>query len=160
MGDTIMIRTKAMINARPIAEKDKWETPPNVFKNLNDEFNFTLDPCCELRTAKCSKFFTLEDDGLSKDWQGETVFCNPPYSNGNIDMWMEKCYRESLKPNTMVIALVAVSTSAKWFHEWVLNKAELRFVERRVRFVGAPYTATFSSVILIFGRTGMKSYKQ
>lgn len=155
-----MIRTRAMIKARPIAQKDKYETPPPLFKKLDDEFHFTLDPCCELHTAKCKKFYTLEDDGLSKDWQGETVFCNPPYSNGNIDKWMEKCYKESLKPNTIIVALVAVSTSANWFHNWVLNKAELRFVERRVRFVGAPYTATFSSVVVIFGRTGIKSFKQ
>lgn len=155
-----MIRTKAMIKARPVTSKDKWETPDHIFGMLNQEFNFTLDPCCEPHTAKCSKYYTLEDDGLSKDWQGEIVFVNPPYSNGNIDLWMEKCYMESLKPNTTVVALVAVSTSAKWWHEWVMNKAELRFIERRVQFVGAPYTATFSSVIVIFGLTGIKSFKQ
>jgi site-specific DNA-methyltransferase (adenine-specific) len=155
-----MIRTKAMITAQPIAQKDKWETPSRLFEKLNDEFQFTLDPCCEAHTAKCSRFYTFEDNGLSKDWAGETVFCNPPYSNGNIDIWMEKCYKESLKPDTIVVALVAVSTSAKWFHEWVLNKAELRFVERRIRFAGAPYTATFSSVIVVFGKSGIKSYQQ
>jgi len=149
-----------MIKARAVQQKDKWATPDPLFDKLNKEFRFTLDPCCEVHTAKCSKYYTLEDNGLDKDWQGETVFCNPPYSNGNIDLWMEKCYKESLKPNTTVVALVAVSTSAKWFHQWVLNKAELRFVDRRVKFVGAPYTATFSSVIVIFGRSGIKSFKQ
>jgi site-specific DNA-methyltransferase (adenine-specific) len=155
-----MIRTKAMIKARPITQKDKWETPKLIYRPLNKEFGFTLDPCCETHTAKCSKYYTLEEDGLSKDWQGEIVFCNPPYSNGNIDLWMEKCYKESLKPNTIVVALVAVSTSARWWHQWIMNKAELRFIERRVKFVGAPYTATFSSVIVIFGRSGIKSFKQ
>ncbi len=155
-----MIRTKQMINARPGTQKDTWETPGGLFSKLNNEFGFTLDPCCEPHTAKCAKFYTLDDDGLSKDWQGEIVFCNPPYSNGNIDMWMEKCYLESLKPNTTVVALVAVSTSSIWFHNWILNKAELRFVERRVKFVGAPYTATFSSIIVVFGRTGIRSFKQ
>lgn len=155
-----MIRTKAMINARPVTQKDKWETPEHIFRKLDQEFHFTLDPCAETHTAKCKKYFTIEEDGLSKDWKGETVFCNPPYSNENIDMWMEKCYNESLKPNTTVVALVAVSASANWWHEWVLNKAELRFVERRVQFVGAPYTATFSSVIVVFGRSGIKSFKQ
>ena|SRR5690242_3521038 len=149
-----------MINARPITQKDKWETPEPLFKQLDDEFNFTLDPCCEIETAKCPKYYTIDDDGLSKDWSGETVFCNPPYSNGNIDKWMEKCYRESLKQKTTVVALVAVSTSARWWHMWVINKAELRFIERRVKFVGAPYTATFSSVIVVFGRTGLKSFSQ
>lgn len=155
-----MIRTKQMIKARPVTQKDKWETPNHIYYKLDMEFHFTLDPCCEPGTAKCSKYYTLEDDGLTKDWQGETVFCNPPYSNGNIDLWMKKCYLESLKLNTTVVALVAVSTSAKWWHKYVINKAELRFVERRVRFVGAPFTATFSSVIAVFGRSGIKSFKQ
>lgn len=155
-----MIRTKKMINARPVTQKDKWETPPPVYNPLNKEFHFTLDPCCEVHTAKCSKYYTMEDDGLTKDWQNEVVFCNPPYSNGNIDLWMEKCYKESLKPYTTVVALVAVSASAKWWHLWVMNKCEMRFIERRVRFVGAPYLATFSSVILVVGRTGIKSFKQ
>jgi site-specific DNA-methyltransferase (adenine-specific) len=155
-----MIRTKAMINARPIQQKDKWGTPPGLYKKLNDEFHFTLDPCAEPHTAKCEKYYTIEDDGLSKDWQGEVVFCNPPYSNGNIDLWMEKCYNESKKPNTTVVALVAVSTSSKWWHYYIMNKAQLRFIERRVKFMDAPYTATFSSVIVVFGRTGIISFKQ
>lgn len=149
-----------MIKARPVTQKDKWATPEHIFNKLNQEFNFTLDPCCEPHTAKCGKFYTQYDDGLSKDWAGERVFCNPPYSNGNIDLWMEKCYMESRKPDTLVVALVAVSTSAKWWHQWVLNNAELRFIERRVQFVGAPYTATFSSVIVVFGGSGIRSFKQ
>jgi site-specific DNA-methyltransferase (adenine-specific) len=149
-----------MIKARPVTQKDKWETPDRIYAPLNKEFNFTLDPCCEPETAKCPKYYTLEDDGLSKDWQGEIVFCNPPYSNGNIDLWMEKCYTESLKPNTTVVALVAVSTSANWWHNWVINKCQIRFIERRVKFVGAPYDATFSSAILVFGRRGITSFKQ
>jgi phage N-6-adenine-methyltransferase len=155
-----MIRTKEMINARPVTQKDKWETPPSFYAKLNAEFNFTLDPCCEPNTAKCSKYYTMEDDGLTKDWGGEIVFCNPPYSNGNIDLWMIKCLRESLKENTIVVALVAVSTSSKWFHEYVLGRCEIRFVERRIKFVDAPYTATFSSMVLVFGRSGLTSISQ
>lgn len=155
-----MIRTKAMIKARPVTQKDKWGTPNHIFKKLDEEFHFTLDPCAETHTAKCKKFYTIEDDGLSKDWEGETVFVNPPYSNGNIDKWMEKCYTESLKINTTVVAMVAVSGSANWWHKYVLNKAELRFIERRVKFIGAPFTAPFSSVIVVYGKTGIKSFKQ
>lgn len=149
-----------MIKARPITQKDKWGTCPKIFKPLNEEFNFTLDPCCEIETALCEKYYTQKENGLIQDWQGEKVYCNPPYSNGNIDLWMEKCYIESLKPNTTVVALVPVSTSARWWHSWVMNKSEIRFIERRVKFVGAKYTAPFSSAILVYGRTGITSFKQ
>lgn len=50
-----------------------------VFDQLNEEYRFTLDPCCTRETAKCDHFFTKEDDGLSRSWGGHTVFMNPPY---------------------------------------------------------------------------------
>jgi len=149
-----------MINALPVKDKDKWETPDHIFDKLNKEFHFTLDPCCEIHTAKCKKFYTIEDNGLNKNWQGEIVFCNPPYSSGNIDKWIKKCYEESLKPKTTVVALTAVSGSAKWWHSYVINRAEKRYIERRVKFIGARYTAPFSSVILVFGGSGIKSFSQ
>jgi len=149
-----------MAKARPVTQKDKWETPGHIYNKLNQEFNFTLDPCCEPNTAKCAKYYTMEDDGLSKSWEGETVFVNPPYSAGNIDRWTRKCYEESLKPNTIVVALIPVSTSAKWWHSYVLNKGQLRYVERRIQFEGAAQSAPFSNVIIVYGESGSISFKQ
>ena len=56
-----------------------WETPPEIFNELNKEFKFTLDPCCDEKTAKCSKFYTEKDNGLIQDWSRDIVFVNPPY---------------------------------------------------------------------------------
>lgn|SRR5574341_743717 len=148
-----MIVNKELATSAGHANKDLWSTPSKVYNPLNDEFRFTLDPCCVAETAKCSKFFTPVEDGLKQNWSGEIVFCNPPYSRGNIDLWVKKCYEESQKPNTIVVALLPVSTSSDWFHNWVWGKAELRFVKRRVRFVGAPFTAPFSSVIAIYNNS-------
>ena len=47
-----------------------WATPQDFFDKLNDEFNFTLDPCALPDNAKCKNFFTPEDDGLSQNWGG------------------------------------------------------------------------------------------
>lgn len=145
-----MIVNKELAVSNGCLQKDLWETPENIFKPLHYEFNFTLDPCCEYHTAKCERFFTPVENGLIQDWSGNVVFCNPPYSRGNIDLWVEKCYNESQKDNTVIVALVPVSTSAKWFHQYVLGKAEIRFIQGRIRFVGAPFTAPFSSMILIY----------
>lgn len=70
----------ATIKAMTSTGKDDWETPAWLFKQLNAEFHFTLDPCCTHETAKCSKHYTPEENGLIQDWGGEIVFCNPPYS--------------------------------------------------------------------------------
>ena len=44
---------------------NEWSTPQEFFDQLNEEYRFTLDPCCTRETAKCDHFFTKEDDGLS-----------------------------------------------------------------------------------------------
>lgn len=71
------------------SKSDEWETPQQLFDSLNDEFGFTLDPCCTKENAKCEKFYTIEDDGLSKSWYGDVVFMNPPYGRG-IGHWVKK----------------------------------------------------------------------
>lgn len=50
--------------------KDNWETPLEFFEKLDEEFHFTLDPCCTGKTAKCKKFYTEKENGLVQDWKG------------------------------------------------------------------------------------------
>ena len=59
---------------------DVWGTPQWLFDALDKEFGFTLDPCSDGTNAKCSKFYSIHDSGLLKDWGTEQVFMNPPYS--------------------------------------------------------------------------------
>lgn len=73
------------------AKTDEWETPQELFNKLNDEFHFTLDVCATMENAKTARYFTKEQDGLSKDWTGETVWCNPPYGR-QMYAWIHKCY--------------------------------------------------------------------
>ena len=85
------------------SETDMWATPQEFFAELDQEFNFTLDPCASPENAKCAKYFTVEDDGLRQDWAGHTVFCNPPYGR-QIGKWVKK-YEES-KAGTTVVMLI------------------------------------------------------
>ena len=144
-----MIVNKELAQSKGCEKKDKWETPHDLFDQLNSEFHFTLDPCCEVSTAKCRKYYTEKENGLLQDWTHEVVFVNPPYSRGNIDLWMKKCWEESLK-GVRIVALIPVSSSSNWWHEYVLGCSEIRYIRRRVKFVGARYTAPFSSCIAIY----------
>lgn len=159
-----MIVNTELANSTGCDQKDRWETPQRIYDKLNDEFGFTLDPCCEAKTAKCEKYYTEADDGLSQCWAGEIAFVNPPYSRRNIDKWIKKCYKESgafkLSNYSLVVALLPVSTSSDWFHKYIIGKAEIRFVNKRIRFIGAPFTAPFSSMIVIWGRLGVKTFNQ
>lgn len=71
------------------SKTDQWSTPQDFFDELNDEFNFDLDPCADELNHKCQHFFTKEQNGLSKDWGGHCVFCNPPYGK-DIALWVKK----------------------------------------------------------------------
>jgi phage N-6-adenine-methyltransferase len=136
--------------------KDDWETPQSFFDELDKEFHFTLDPCATTQTAKCSKYYTKEDDGLSKDWSGETVFINPPYSkkqkgNPGQEAWIKKSYEEGQKPNTICVMLLPARTDTLAFHRYIYHKAsEIRFVKGRLRFGGCKDAAPFPSMVVVF----------
>lgn len=49
---------------------EEWSTPQDFFDKMNEEFHFTLDACATEENAKCEKFYTKADDGLSKTWGG------------------------------------------------------------------------------------------
>lgn len=127
----------------------EWATPQEVFDKLNEEFHFTLDPCALPSNAKCAKFYTPAEDGLTQNWEGETVFCNPPYGR-QLGLWVRKCREESWKQKTKVVMLIPARTDTKWFHEHIYNKAEIRFIKGRLKFGGSKNSAPFPSMIVIF----------
>ena len=47
------------------------ETPGYLFDKLSQIFNFTVDVCALPENAKCERFYTPDDDGLSMPWGGE-----------------------------------------------------------------------------------------
>jgi phage N-6-adenine-methyltransferase len=52
------------------SNSDEWATPAEIFKMLDDEFSFNLDPCANSQNHKCDTFYTVENDGLSHSWGG------------------------------------------------------------------------------------------
>lgn len=132
------------------SQTDLWATPQEFFDKLNAEFGFTLDPCATHENAKCDKYFTIKEDGLKQDWQGETVFCNPPYGRVIKD-WVKKCYEESRKENTTVVMLIPARTDTSYFHDYIYNKAkEIRFIRGRLKFGNAKNSAPFPSMVVVF----------
>lgn len=131
------------------SEKDDWETPQEFYDRLDEEFGFTLDPASSDENHKCEKHFTKKEDGLLKSWQGETVFCNPPYGR-QIAPWVEKGYRESRDEDTMVVMLLPARTDTRWFHDHIYGKAEIRFIKGRLKFGDSKNSAPFPSMVVIY----------
>lgn len=125
-----------------------WSTPDNLYLDLCKEFKFTLDVCALPENTKCKFFFTPDDDGLLQPWGKNICWCNPPYGR-KIGQWCEKAFRESFNGATTVMILPA-RTGTNWFHNWVLGKAEIRFLKGRLKFGNAKYNAPFDSMIIIY----------
>ena len=144
--------TSAKNNGRYNGNGREWATPPEVFDPLNEEFRFTLDPCATAATAKCPRYFTEADDGLTQSWAGERVFMNPPYGR-EVYAWTRKAVQEA--PGAIIIVgLLPASTDLAWWHDDVVDTlAEVRYIRGRVRFLtGGPYRASgfFASVVVIW----------
>ena len=141
------------------SKSDEWGTPQELFDELNKRFNFTLDPWATPENAKCVKYFTPEEDGLSKDWSGHTVFLNPPYTRGAIAKWVKKAHDEGNKPDTMVICLLPSRTDTKYWHEYCMEAAHIYFIKGRLKFKGeANNSAPFPSALIIFSKDKKKYF--
>lgn len=143
------------IDVMYMSQSNEWSTPQDFFDGLNEEFHFDLDPCADETNHKCEKYFTKEDDGLSQNWGGNRVFCNPPYGS-EIGKWVEKSYREGCKDNTLVVMLIPARTDTRYFHDYILHRSEIRFVSGRLKFGDGKNSAPFPSMVVIFRGAKMR----
>lgn len=148
-----MALQKAMVSSK----SNEWSTSQKFFDELDKEFKFTLDPCSTHENHKCDKYYTIEDDGLSKDWSNDVVFMNPPYG-GNTATWINKAYNESLNGAT-VVCLIVSSTDRSYWHEYIFPYAQqIRFIRGRLKFGNSKSTAPFASAVVIFDNNN--TYKE
>lgn len=128
---------------------DEWATPQEFFDELNEEFHFTLDQAANEENHKCETFFTKEQNGLTCQWGGHTVFCNPPYGR-EIGKWVQKAWEEHKTSGNTVVMLLPARTDTRWFHEFIYGKAEIRFVRGRLKFGNATNSAPFPSMVVVW----------
>lgn len=103
-------------------ESDVWVTPPGLRKKIERRWNLDYDPCP----------VQPKQDGLSVRW-GERCFVNPPYSDA--ETWLEKAHREILDHETdIAVFLLFANTDTAWFHDLILGKSRIYFIQGRVKF--------------------------
>jgi len=129
------------------SQTSEWPTPQWLFDELNEEFNFTLDPCSTDENAKCSHHFTRQDNGLLKNWRREIVFMNPLYGR-EIGAWMGKAF-DAAQNGATVVCLVPSRTDTQWWHTHAM-RGEVRFLRGRLKFGNSSNSAPFPSALVIF----------
>jgi phage N-6-adenine-methyltransferase len=140
-------RQKRSVHFR--SETDLWETPLDFFAELDAEFRFQLDVCAIAENAKCPRFFSPEEDGLTQTWTG-ICWMNPPYGRA-IGAWIEKAWR-SARDGATVVCLVPARTDTRWWHEYVMKASEVRYLRGRLKFGGEENSAPFPSALVVFGQ--------
>jgi len=147
------------------SKSSNWETPTDLFDELNLEFGFTLDAAASDDNALCDDYYTREQDGAIQRWAGHTVFVNPPYDHKSLTRFMDKALAEMVGNGvTTVLLYPAHKTDQKWWHKlWRLYlsgqyKIEIRWVKGRLTFGLPPELrkenekaegATFPNVVIV-----------
>ena len=142
-----------------MSKKMDWETPNKLFDKLNHEFSFDIDVCATEENKKCNKYFSVDDDGLSKQWSG-ICWMNPPYGR-EIKQWVRNAYQETIVQENAdkVVCLVPVRSDTKWWHEFIMNAKEIRFLNKRLSFEGSNNKAPFAACIVVFCKHNKQSVK-
>lgn len=125
-----------------------WLTPPEIISSLG---RFDMDPCASQfqpwRTA--THQFTIEDDGLARDWSGR-VWCNPPYGP-HAEKFLKR-----MSEHGNGIALIFARTETKAFQEYCWKRSSgMLFMAGRIKFRlpggGVSGPAGAPSVLISYG---------
>jgi phage N-6-adenine-methyltransferase len=118
--------------------ENEWYTPPEYIEAARAAMGgIDLDPATSEKaqeTVKAKKFYTAEDDGLSKVWKGK-VWLNPPYAKDLIGKFCDKL-AEGVDAGkvTAAILLVNNATDTAWFHRVASKASAVCFVKGRIAF--------------------------
>ena len=111
------------------ASEMKWlRTPKPIWKELSKEFEFTIDCCASHQNALLPRYYTAEDDCLTKDWSGEVAYIHPLFDT-KIPKFIEKAYNTD---NFTGVFLLPASTHTKYFHDFCYHNknCEIRFLRK------------------------------
>ena len=141
------------------SKSDEWETPPDVYDRLHDEFDFEVDLAASTDNHKCDHWWAKDDDALVQTWHDgfSRGWLNPPYSRGLCAKFIAKAAAERLQ-GFLTVMLLPARTDTKAFHAYIYDAktwqskpgVEIRFLPGRLKFGGSTNAAPFPSMVVVF----------
>lgn len=124
---------KAVEHLQIISRQDEYGTPKEDLAAAMIKYKIfpELDVCSNARNAKFERFFSITDDALGKEWDVD-FFLNPPYSQ--IKRFMRYAFEQHIKHNVSALVLTYAKTDTKWWHDLIEGKAEVHFIQGRIKF--------------------------
>ncbi|EOV4657884.1 DNA N-6-adenine-methyltransferase [Escherichia coli] len=128
---------------------DDWRTPYRLFRNLHREFSFSMDGAATKHDTLLPRF---TDDIHNQSWDGERVFCNPPYSD--IPSFLAKASEADLA----VFLIPYRPHTTYWLRHIYSNNHchEIRILHRAVKYLppaghnGLVVRSPFPAVLVVF----------
>ena len=104
--------------------------PPKIWEQLKTEFEFTIDLCASDDNHLLERYYTIDDNCLTKDWTDEIGFLHPLFDS-KIGKFVKKAYDSK----GVFVLLIPASTHTKYFHEYLYKKenVEIRFLRKPVK---------------------------
>lgn len=126
---------------------DDRRTPPQIFTPLDERYQFTVDAAASNENALLDTYWDRTTDGLTQDWSGHRVWCNPPYSD--IRPWVEKAAAATRCGCELVVMLLPANrTEQAWWQDYIEMQRDIggrvttRFLRGRHRFGRPPGAPT------------------
>ncbi|EJV8873338.1 phage N-6-adenine-methyltransferase [Escherichia coli] len=155
---------------------DQWRTPDNIFWGINTLFGpFVLDLFTDGDNAKCTAYYTAEDNALAHDWSERlaelkgAAFGNPPYSRASQHegqyitgmRYIMKHASAMRGKGGRYVFLIKAATSEVW---WPEDADHIAFIRGRIGFElpawfipkdekQVPTGAFFAGAIAVFDKT-------
>lgn len=117
---------------------NEWYTPAKYIEMAREVMgSIDVDPASNAtaqRTINAGVHYTAETNGLDKDWNG-TVWMNPPYSNPEIQNFVDKIIAEHKAGRcTEAVVLTNNSGDTGWHHALQDACSAMCIVKGRIRF--------------------------
>jgi site-specific DNA-methyltransferase (adenine-specific) len=134
----------------PLSKTDDWATPQALFDQLHAKHQFTLDVAASSTNHKTPNWCGLDHenpgfrDGLAITWEGNRVWCNPPYGR-EIKDWVKKAHHESR--HAEIVMLLPARTDTAWFHDYAIQH-KVTFIRGRLKFGNQTGSAPFPSILV------------
>ena len=145
--------------------ENEWYTPPKYTEAAKRVMGaIDLDPASNELANKfvgADKFYTKEDDGLTKPWYGR-VWLNPPYAQPLIaqfsDAVVEKFGRGEFE---QAIVLVNNATDTKWLQSMMRVCSAACFLEGRIQYLdktGEPKNSPIQGQVVLYFGEGIQQF--